>query len=165
MAWTAVTQFFKTFSRLVKWQALVLLAALLLACPTLLAHLFFWRIEYSLNLKVLKKPMFIPLPGVIHLKNASLIWPDYFRLDSGSLTVRYPVTALFQIQYPISLSGENLAVTFSPQLQKTVGQEKVVFDRVDTRLVIRSKRLEDIEYLNAESKTLQFHLKGPSQKR
>ena len=143
-----------------KWRVLLVFVVVLLAWPTVLTHLFFWRIEHRLNLKINRKPLFTFVPGSIQLNGDFLEWKDHLKVQSGSLAVHFPISVLFQRQYPILLEGRNLTVEFSPGLRKTLGGSEFSFDRVAARLKIDSRHGVDIDFLDAESKTIQFHLSG-----
>jgi len=154
----AFTRFFKTSPQFLNWRVFAALAALIALWPTAMAHLFFWRIENGLNLKVHQKPLFFLVPGHIHLRNSYIDWEGKFRVSSGSIEVDYPASMIVLNEFPISIKGKGLAIEFGPELRQAIGQDQVVFDRVSTRIVLRPKRKVDIDFLDAESKTIQFHL-------
>ncbi|MBI4368133.1 MAG: hypothetical protein HY588_01925 [Candidatus Omnitrophica bacterium] len=162
---TTVTRLFKTTDRLKKRRFLVaLVVVLILLSPSVLAHLFFWRIEYRLNLHVDDKPFLTLVPGRIHLTHASLNWKEKLRVTSGDLRVRFPISAVLGGRYTIVLDGESLAVQLGPELRKSLGSDTIVFDRFQAKIRILSKRDIRIDFLNAESKTIQFHLTGNGEK-
>ncbi|MBI4000003.1 MAG: hypothetical protein HY351_05240 [Candidatus Omnitrophica bacterium] len=131
---------------------------LLIGLPTFLTHLLFWRIEHRLGLRVYQKPVFNLLLGSIHLHPVSLDWQNYLRVRSGTLKIEYPVASIFTNRNIFLLEGQNLAVEFAPELQKAVGSDRIVFDRVVAKVILNPARKVEIEFLDAESKTIQFHL-------
>ena len=166
MDWKATAQLFKTSHRLIRKRILIGAALFLVVSPTLLMHLFFWRIEKGLDLKIYRKPFFTFIPGSIHIRNVSLVWRDRLTVNSGSVAIHYPVLAILKREFPISLKGESLAIRFGPEFERVIGSKRVVFDHVDAKLIIGSKhsrRKVEIDSLDAESKTIQFHLAGKSQ--
>ena len=156
----AFTRFFKTPHQFLNWRVFITFATLIALWPTMLAHFFFWRIEYSLHLKVQRKPFFFLVPGHLRLHNSYVDWQDRFRVSSGFITVRYPIALVFLEEFPLTIKGENLAIEFRPELRKTIGQKQIIFSKVSARIVIRPRQKEkvDIDFLDAESKTIQFHL-------
>ena len=140
-------------------------AVLILALmPTCLAHLFFWRVEHELSLRIDHKPLFASWPGFIRLEPVILNWQDRLQVKSGRLAVRFPISAVVRREFPISLKGENLTVELGSELKKVVGQEGIIFDRISAKFRIKSDRGVDIDFLDAESKTIQFHLTSASPK-
>ena len=154
-----ITRLFKTQHRVVKWQAIAGLAMIAIMWPTIAMHLFFWRIEHQMKLRIYSKPFFTLLPGSVHSDRVSLKWGDRLHIRSGSAAVRFPSLSLGE-KFPISFEGKNLVIDFGPELKKVLGQEGITFDRVSAKLVIGSNEKLEIEFLDAESKTIQFHLKG-----
>lgn len=144
--------------------ALIGLGICLLLWPSFLTHLFFWRIERRLNLEINRKPVFTVIPGLIRLNGDFLEWKDRLRVRSGSLEIRFPVSALFRKQYPITLEGNNLRVEIAPGLREALGGSEFLFDRFSARLKIRSEPGVDVDFLDAESKTIRFHLNGMSKR-
>lgn len=161
MAWKAAARLFKASHRLNRKRFLIYAALVLLISPTLLMHFFFWKIERGLDLKIYRKPFFALIPGFIRIQNISLAWRDHLTVDSGSVAVQYPVWMILMRELPISLKGENLVVKFGPKLKQMVASDHVVFDHVKAELIIGSTysdRRVKIESLDAESKTIKFHL-------
>ncbi len=158
MDWKTVSSFFEITHQLRRRQFFLWSAAVVILLPTLLTHFFFWRIEHRLKLKIHRKPIVFLVPGVIHINGPFLEWPNRLYVRSGDLTIQYPCWAIFQNKVPLSLNGHNLEVEAGPELLHSLGQETIVFDRVTANLVIDGKRI-DIDSLDAESKTVQFHLK------
>lgn len=158
MDWKAVTRLFKDFHQPVKRRLVIGFAVGVILFPTLSTHLFFWRIEHGLNLKIHRKPLFVLLPGFIHLDPVSLEWAGRLYVRSGSLEVRFPWTGMLPSRLPISFEGRNLAIQAGPELSKALGKNEVIFDRVSAKILVNSRRAIDLEFLDAESKTIQFHL-------
>lgn len=156
----AFARFTETCRWLVRRRILIGFVALLLLGPTGLTHFFFWRIEHRLHLKINGKPLFTWVPGFVRLKGNFLEWENRLWVRSGSLDIRFPISILFRKQYPISLEGKNLTVEFGPGFQEALGGHELTFERVATRLLINSKGGLEIDFLDAESKTIQFHLSG-----
>ena len=144
----------------VNWRKIAVVIGILAITPTALTHLFLWEVEQRLNLKIRRKPVFVALPGVFTLKQASLEWKQKLRVEAGTLSVRFPVTAIVRAHFPLALSGKNLSVKFDSELASAVGQQNVLFDSVRAELLVGGKSGFDINSLDAESKTIQFHLKG-----
>ena len=142
--------------RVVLWFAVVLILL-----PTLFTHFFFWRIEHRLNLKIHRKPLVTLFPGTIHLSGPFLEWQNRFYVRSGELVVHFPFWSIFQNEVLISLDGRDLVVEAGPALLRSFGHDRITFDHVAAKLVVRSKDI-DIDFLHAESKLIQFHLKKPS---
>ncbi|MBI4395236.1 MAG: hypothetical protein HY583_03455 [Candidatus Omnitrophica bacterium] len=142
----------------------ILVLIFLISLPTFVNHFFFWRLERRLGLKVHRKPWVFLLPGSISLNPVLMDWQGYFSVRSGSLKINYPMLSLFTNQYPLFLEGKRLAVQFSPELRKAVGTDQVIFDHFAAKVILKSGRAMDIEFLDAESKTIQFHLSLVPQK-
>lgn len=160
----AFARFFATTRQFLRWRTILVCGvALVVLTPTFLMHLFFWRIEHRLNIRVHRKPYISFLPGTIDLHRVSLDWQDRLHVREGSLKINFPPLEVWLGEYSVTLLGQNLAVEFGSDLQKTLGAENVVFDRVSAKFLIRGKKDFDVEYLDAESKTFQFHLKGQQQ--
>lgn len=156
----SAARLFKTSYQLVNWRGFVWFAAIAILFPTVLTHLFFWRIEHRLNLKVHRKPFFTLLPGLIILDDVSLEWAGRLYVRSGSLKVQFPVTSILLNRFSLTLNGRNLAIQAGQELNQALGKNEIIFDRVSAKILIDSKRGIDIEFLDAESKTIQFHLSG-----
>ena len=149
----------------VKRWAWVGLAVLILILPSLSTHLFLWRLERRLKLKIGSKPFFTLWPGFISVKDhLHLEWSDQLKVTSGSLSVQFPLSALVLNRFPISMKGSNLKVEPGLGLRGVIGQNQVSFDHFRAKLVIDSRRISDIEYLDAQSKTMEFHLNHKSSK-
>lgn len=142
------------------WRKTALAVGALAALPTVLTHLFLWQVERRLDLKIHRKPVFVLVPGAFDLKQTSLEWKDRLHVKAGTLSVEFPPTAFVRSRFPVSLRGKNLSVAFGSEWAASVGQEDVLFDIVDAELVVGGKTGFDIRSLDAESKTIQFHLKG-----
>ncbi|OGX03021.1 MAG: hypothetical protein A3G87_05165 [Omnitrophica bacterium RIFCSPLOWO2_12_FULL_50_11] len=132
----------------------------LLFLPSFFTHVVLWRIEDYLGIKVSRKPILTFHPGKIDLSGTAIEWNDGLRTQSGILEVRYPLHRALLGDIPISVDAKELAVTFGPRWSQVIGQEHVVFDHVSARVLATSTGQIQVDYLNAESKTIQFHLKG-----
>lgn len=128
--------------------------------PTLITHLFLLGIEQRLNVRIHRKPVLVALPGFFTLKQASLEWGQKFRVNAGTLSVRFPLTAVLGFRFPLVLRGRDLSVEFGPEWVQAVGQKNVFFDSVNAELMVGGPSGFDINSLDAESKTVQFHLRG-----
>ena len=149
-----------------KKQVWIGLAVLILVLPSLSTHLFLWRLERRLDFKIRSKPFWTPWPGLVSVRDhLNLEWSDQLKVTSGSLTVRFPLTALISDRFSISADGQNLMVEPGVELRKVIGQNQVFFDRFSTKLRFDARRISEIEYLDAESKTMQFHLNRKSSER
>ncbi|MBI4358692.1 MAG: hypothetical protein HY584_05265 [Candidatus Omnitrophica bacterium] len=155
---TAIARFFKVPNRRIKQWLLFSVLILVVVTPTFLAHIFLWKIERRLNLKVYHKPFFILLPGRILLRPAALEWQDHLRVRSGTLLIHYPWWVIGGGKFSVFLQGENLEVEFGPEFQNVLGQEDAIIDRARVKFWIQSKRVVDVEFLKIESKTIQFQL-------
>ncbi len=153
---------FEIAHQLRKRRVFLWFAAIFVLLPTFLTHFFFWRIEHRLKLKIHCKPFVTLLPGTIHLSGPFLEWKNRLYIRSGYLTVHYPLAAIFQNKVSLTLNGHDLAVEAGPEFLHSLGAERVMFDHVAAKLAIGSKHI-DIDFLDAESKTIQFHLKKLSQ--
>jgi hypothetical protein len=140
-------------------KALLVVAVIALA-PTIGGHLFLWQMERRLDLKILKKPVFMLWPGRLTLKEVKFEWKDKITVTSGTLSLKYPLTAIFRVRYPFFLAGRNLSVQAGPIFRPALGSGQVLFDDVRAELIVDPVRGLDINSLDAESKTIQFHLKG-----
>ncbi len=158
----SATSIFKVADWLKKKRVFWWFATVLVLLPTFLTHLFFWQIEHRLKLKIHGKPLGALFPGTINLSGSFLEWQGRFRVRSGFLTIHYPPVAMFQSKFPLVLEGRDLVVEAGSDMQRTLGRGEITFDRVAAKLIIGSKHA-DIEFLDAESKTIQFHLKSASQ--
>ncbi|GEM_PF-4452606 len=114
--------------------------------------------EHRIGLRVRNKPLLTFFPGTIRLNPAVMDFKDYLNIKSGIVTVHYPLSALFQNHFPLSIHAENLLVEPGPDLKKTLGQNTVLFDRISAKLSIQRNQTVSFEFLDAESKTIQFHL-------
>ena len=159
----SVTSIFKVPDQLRNQRLVLSLAIVLILLPTLLAHFIFWKVEHRLKLKIYHKPFFVLLPGSVRLTGDFLEWNNRIRVRSGVLTIRYPLTAILNAQFPLRLEGRHLVVEAGPEFYQALGSKQIMFDRVSAKLIIRSKQV-DIDFLDAESKTVQFHLKSSLQK-
>lgn len=160
MARSTASWIFETSRFLTRKQVLVVLLILLLT-PTALMHLFLWRIEHRLDFKIHRRPLVSFVPGFISLEDLSATWRGRLKIDSGVLLVRYPLSALLSSRIPVAFKGEEVSVQFDVEFEKLAGIREVVFDRIEARVIIGSKhsrRSVEIDYLDAESKTIQFHL-------
>lgn len=160
----AATSIFKITHWLNKHRIFWWFVAVVVVLPTLWMHLFFWRVEHRLKLTIYRKPLIALFPGTIKLSGSFLEWQGRLRVRSGFLTIHYPPVAMLQNKFPLFLEGRDLAIEAGPEIQRTLGRRQVTFDRVAAKLIIRSKHV-DVEFLDAESKTVQFHLKSESQQR
>ena len=160
----AVTRLFATRRHSVsRW---VWLAGLLVVLfPTFVTHLLLWRIERRLDLKIYGKPYFVLFPGSIQLHGAFLDWPGRFRVRSGRLSVWYPLVAVLQGKFSIVVKGSDVVLDIGPELQKVIGQDEVAFERLSAKFLIHSRRDIEIDHLDAESKTLEFHLSNKPRQR
>ena len=113
--------------------------------------------ESRIGLKVHHKPLFTPFLGSVRLEDAAMDVKDYLTIKSGTARIRYSLN-MFQRSYPVSIQAENLAVEPGIELKKTLGNQLVVFDTISIRLIFLPHKKMLIEYLDAESKTIQFHL-------
>ena len=155
----SATSIFKVADWLKKHRVFWWFAAALILLPTLLTHLFLWQVEHRLKLKIYGKPLVTLFPGTINLNGSFLEWQGRFRVRSSFLTVRYSPLAMFQSKFQLFLEGHDLTVVAGSEMERTLGRREIIFDHVAAKLFIRSKHVE-IEFLDAESKTIQFHLKG-----
>ena len=131
---------------------------LLLVClPSFVSNFLFWRLEHRMEIKIHHKPYFTPFLGVIHLRNASLDFKDVLKIKSGSVVIHYPLTAVFKNDFPMSLRAKNIVLEAGPELRKTLGNEQVIFDQVSADLILQPKRKVSVQYIDATSKTIQFH--------
>ncbi len=85
---------------------------------------------------------------------------NYLSVTSGTATIRYPLSILFSGSIPLTIEAVHLAVEPEAELIHALGQQSVLFDRIRGKLIIGPNREISIDYLDAESKTIQFHL-GP----
>ena len=162
----AATRRFASSRWFVKRRIGIGLAVLFLILPSLSTHLFLWRLERRLELKIGSKPFFTLWPGSISVKNnLHLEWSDQLKVTSGSLTVRFPLSALIRNRFPIAMEGSHLKVEPGLGFRGVIGQDQVFFDHFATKLVIDSHRISEIEYLDAQSKTMEFHLNSKSPKK
>jgi len=143
---------------LVKRRNLAWILIPLILLPSILAHVVLWRIEQLLDLKIEQKPYLTFRIGALELGDASLHWKDYLQVRSGSLHVRYGVSGILTGKFPISLEGDELVVTFGPKLRDLVGQNEAVFDHLSAKVMTTASGEIEIEFLKAQSKTLQFNL-------
>lgn len=146
-------------SRLI-WRRILPAIIIVLLLPTLLTHFVLWRLEWRLNVKIHRKPLFILIPGTVYFKNASIDWKDKIYVRSGSLALRYPLYAFLWPWFSFSLDGRALQVEFGPDLRSVVGRKEVLFDQVSAKLLVKAGQGLDVSYLDAESSTIQFHLKS-----
>ena len=142
------------------WRRAALVLGVLAVFPTLLTHVFLWAIEIRLGLNIHRKPLFVLIPGTFEIKGASLEWKDQLQVRAGTVSVEFPPTAVVRPYFPMVIQGKNLSVVFEAGLADSIGQKEVLFDFVDAELVVGGKTGFDIRSLDAESKTIQFHLKG-----
>lgn len=159
-----IASLLQTRRRLLNRKLAVGLVVAFLFWPTAMTHLFFWRIEHLLSLKVRGKPLITMIPGSARLSGNFVEWKDHLRVKSGTLSIRFPISTFFRAEYPIVLDGQNLTVEFGPDLAKTLGRSEMFFDQIRARVIIQSKKGVDIDYLDAQSKTIQFHLAGSQAK-
>lgn len=163
MAGNAASRCFASACWFVRRQIWFGLAVIVLILPSLATHLFLWRLERRLDLKIKSKPFFTFWPGSVSVRdNLHLEWSDQLKATSGSLRVRFSLPALMGSRFSISMEGRNLMVEPGPGLRGTIGQSQIFFDRFSTKLTIDSRRISEIEYLDAESKTMEFHLNRKS---
>ena len=128
--------------------------------PTVLTHIFLWEVEHRLGLSIHKKPVFVMVPGSFDLRQTSLEWKNKLRAKAGTLSVEFPPTAILRFHFPMVLRGKNILVEFGSELAQSVGQKNVFFDLVHAELIVGGRSGFDINSLDAESKTVQFHLRG-----
>jgi len=83
---------------------------------------------------------------------------DHFQIKSGTAKVNYPLSIIFRRTFPLSIEARNLVMEPSAELKSVLGDQQIVFETVSAKFVIQPKRQVVIEYLDAESKTVQFHL-------
>ncbi len=114
--------------------------------------------ENRIGIKIHHKPLFSIFLGTVNLKNAAMDFEDYLKIKSGTATIHYPLNGLFRRTLLLSIQAENLAVEPGAELKSALGHSEVIFDRVSARLLIQPDRKVVIDFLNAESKTIQFHL-------
>ena len=126
--------------------------------PSLLTHLFFWRIERRLTLKINKKPLLVFSLGSIRLNEADIEFNRFLKVKAGSIQIDYPFFVFLQSTFELKIKGQNLLVIPDEELRKVLGQNDVLFEQVSAKLLILPDRKISFEYLDAQSKTLQFHL-------
>lgn len=147
------------FKRLIQPTFIVLLVGVL-AFPTFFTHFVIGRSEKRLGLEVRHKPIIVLVPGRFQIKPASVVWKDRLEIKSGSLRVRFPVTALFLTEYPIQFDGKDLVVGVAKALERVLGQREVKFMSVSGELDLKRNGQFDIRRLDAVSETVEFHLNG-----
>ena len=142
-----------------KQAAAVVLVALVFF-PTLFSHVVLWRLEHKLNCKIGRKPLVFLMPGYLKLDPASVNWKQgKLNIISGTLFVRYPIYAWLWPRFTFTLDGKQLTVQLGSELAKAVGREKIIFTRVQGKFLVRGNQQWDIVYLDAESDSIEFHLK------
>lgn len=82
---------------------------------------------------------------------------DVFQITSGSAVIHYPLTAVFTNDFPMSLRAKNITLHAGHDLKNTLGGGQIVFDQISAQLVLEPKRKVSVQYLDAASKTVQFH--------
>lgn len=82
----------------------------------------------------------------------------YLKVKSGTAKIQYPFTILFRRTFPITIEAWDLVVEPGVEIKKMMGDREVVFDKISARLLIRPNQKLAIEFLDADSKTVQFHL-------
>jgi hypothetical protein len=156
-----ITGFFAALIRqLIRIRGLLAVLLILIFLPTFLTHLVLWRIEHRLGVHIQNKPFFILIPGHIYFNPASLNWQDNVAIQSGALTVRYPLSAYILPEFNIGINGKNLKVEFKPKFQKIAGNGSVLFERISALIRVKPHGKMDVLSLDAESDTLNFHLKS-----
>jgi hypothetical protein len=139
------------------------IVAIMLFLPTIATHLFLWRLEHRLELRIGSKPFFTWRAGLIQVKkNLRFEWRDQLKVTSGSARVRFPLEAIVLNRFPISIDGNNLMVEPGPGFRELIGQNQIFFDHFSAELVIDSRRISEIGYLDAKSKLIEFHLNRKS---
>lgn len=83
---------------------------------------------------------------------------DYVRVKSGTLEVKYPWSIIFGSSFALLLEGEDIVAAPGKELEKVLGTHEVLFDRISAKMHIKPDKSIFFEYLDAESKTIQFHL-------
>ena len=111
-----------------------------------------------MGVKIRHKPLFNFNLGSVSLKNAAMDFEDHFQIKSGTAKVSYPLSVIFRKTFPLSIHAENLVVEPSTELKSVLGDQQIVFETVSAKFIIQPKRQVVIEFLDAESKTVQFHL-------
>jgi len=154
----AVPRGFQIAYSFVKWRRFLWLAVPLLLAPSLLAHLVLWRFEDHLHLEVNRRPWFSFVPGTIDLSRSELIWKDHFRVRPGSLKVHYPILGILTGEFPISVEGKELLVTFESHFAQLFGDKELRFRQVSAQVNLSASRGFEIKSLDADSATIEFHL-------
>lgn len=114
--------------------------------------------ENRIGIKIHHKPLVSLSLGSVHLKNAAMDFKDHLQIKSGTARIRYPMSVLFRRTFPISIEAENLVVEPGAELRSVLGDQQIVFDRISAQFLIQPNRKVLIEFLDADSKTVQFHL-------
>lgn len=154
----AASNLFKNRFRKLNWQTVVVLAAIFALLPTLLTHLTLWRLERKLQIQIKRKPVFFLVPGRVVLKNASLEWKDQIRVDSGFLSLKFPITASLFREYSFSIDGNQLVVHLESALQSIINKDNILFRRVNGEFAVRKNGKLDVLSLDADSDVIQFHM-------
>ena len=82
----------------------------------------------------------------------------YLKVKSGTARIEYPLTVLFRRTFLISIEARNLVMDPGIEIKNIMGDQEVIFDKISAKLLIRSDQKVSIEFLDADSKTIQFHL-------
>ncbi len=109
-------------------------------------------------MKIHHKPLFNFNLGSVSLKNAAMDFEDHFQIKSGTANVSYPLSIIFRRTFPLSIHAQNLVVKPGAELKSVLGDQQIIFKTVSAKFIIQSKRAVVIEFLDAESATVQFHL-------
>jgi len=160
MARNAAPNIIQNFRYVLNWRVVAGVAVTLFVVPSILTHLFLWRVESALDLEIDGKPFFAFYPGTVDLSRSSIVWKDRFAARPSSLVVRYPILQLLSGRIPVSLEGTNVAVSFGPKFSALIGHEEVLFDVVSARVISSRAVGLEIDFLDAQSKTIQFQLSG-----
>ena len=138
----------------------VILFLLLIDLPVIGSWLVYRRIQNRLDLKIqgqFVSRIFVP---VFYVRNASFEWNGKVRFEHGDLQVNYrPFSFLSPAGLRIHLSGENLQVRLLGDWAKMEGVENADLEKFDADFSLGRKGLNEIYWVQVESRAFQFHLK------
>lgn len=109
-------------------------------------------------MKIHHKPLFNFNLGSVNLSNAAMDFEDHFQIKSGTAKVSYPLSIIFRKTFPLSIHARNLVVEPSAELKSVLGDQRIMFKTVSAKFIIQPRQKVVIEFLDAESETIQFHL-------
>jgi hypothetical protein len=144
----------------VGWRKYFLIVVLLCFLPSVVTHVILWQVEGRLQLHVTRRPLFHLVPGTISIPNLACTWGDELEVLSGSVVIRYPVSALLRTDFKITLEGEKLNVVLKGDLRDTLGVDRLMLDTVSADLRVTEAEGIDVERLDAVGKNIEFHLAG-----